>query len=568
MLFRYAGVIAINPNTEQTEIVKSATGTVHLDENWETPVEVHDVNGFAMTTLNTTVEGLFPDFYVEDQPVVGFQTSSGHRFYLRSSTPVPGPSGPAPVSIGASGGALTFEYPDGTIIGGPLIPTPEALGDVKIAELLESASSASSAAVQSRVSAAVAADTTVATAAAAAVDTEIAGRDLLEGSTIVESDIAFAVVDGGGRRSWIEIGPDGRPTSYAARLLGQSEPLIGSVGAGLGMESVSGAVTDLSYAVVDQNGRRTELELDAAGKITARVLSAWASRIGTVAGTGTDFPINDWAAWGDSFTGTSWPGLLATSLGVSVYNGGRGGQKTAEIAARQGGTPARVTLNGNTIPSSGPVTVTTITSSPLSAGDSRPGRVAGVLGTLARSADGATTTFTRSADGTAVAVTAGSRFIPEDGATRRDRITTIWVGRNDLRPESEGPNASTPLDRILPRVQSMIDYLTPAVRRVMVLEIAPRDDETPGTAARTRLDDYNAALKAAFPQHFVPIATWLRTTAAATAAGITFTTDDQADIANGITPRSLRSDVLHLNEAGNTAVVSRLTTEAQNRGWI
>lgn len=136
MLFRYAGVIAINPNTDQTEIVKSATGTVHLNENWDTPIEVHDVNGFAMTTLNTTVEGLFPDFYVEDQPVVGFKTSSGHRFYLRSSTPVPGAEGPAPEAIESVDGALLFRYPGGLIVQGPIMPQPDTPTDQSIAEMV------------------------------------------------------------------------------------------------------------------------------------------------------------------------------------------------------------------------------------------------------------------------------------------------------------------------------------------------------------------------------------------------------------------------------------------------
>lgn len=154
MRYRYAGVIAINPNTDRAEVVKSATGTVHINEDWETPVVVQDPNGFDMTTLNTTVEGLFPDFYVEEHPVVGFKTSSGHRFYLRSSTPVPGPVGPPPSVVTTVEGAFSFEYPDGTKVAGPAIPTPEALADEKISGLVEDSATATGASVRSAVLAA------------------------------------------------------------------------------------------------------------------------------------------------------------------------------------------------------------------------------------------------------------------------------------------------------------------------------------------------------------------------------------------------------------------------------
>ncbi|MCC5781369.1 hypothetical protein CRM73_00100 [Kocuria sp. CCUG 69068] len=277
MLFRYAGVIAINPNTDQTEIVRSATGTVHLDENWETPIEVHDVNGFAMTTLNTTVEGLFPDFYVEDQPVVGFQTSSGHRFYLRSSTPVPGPSGPAPVAVGASAGAFTFEYPDGTIVGGPLIPTAEALADARIAELLDDGVSASSMAVQGRVAEAVAADGTVAQAAAAAVDQELSTRDILEGGNIDQDDLAFAMVDDNGARLWLEANMQGRPTEWTKSIL--IEDIAPAAAEATGLTDMRTDITGLSLAVVDEDGRQLEWEFDETGRVSDRVLAAWAARM-------------------------------------------------------------------------------------------------------------------------------------------------------------------------------------------------------------------------------------------------------------------------------------------------
>ena len=137
---------------------------------------------------------------------------------------------------------------------------------------------------------------------------------------------------------------------------------------------------------------------------------------------------------------------------------------------------------------------------------------------------------------------------------------TIWTGRNSFKDVAPA--------LIVASIRAMIDYLTPRVKRVVVMSIPPWVGEEFGTANRAKLDACNAAIQAAFPEFWLDISAWLRTEQAATAAGITFVSDDLTDIANGLTPRSLRSDSGHLNAGGNVAIGQRVHQESQIRGWM
>jgi len=281
-----------------------------------------------------------------------------------------------------------------------------------------------------------------------------------------------------------------------------------------------------------------------------------------------DFPVKDWACWGDSLTAAgssgNWPSKLATALGVDIYNGGWGGQAFRQIAARNGASPCLMTVVGGSIPASGAVAVTTNLYYPASNGGSVSGTLSGVPGSYTRAADGLSATFTRTTAGSAVASPANAVFAPLYGSTMRDRHVVLWCGANSVYYEADQYD-------IIASIRPMIDYLTPRVKRVIVMEIPPSAARTlpaaPGSE-REKLDKFNVMLKAAFPEYFLDIASWLRTQAAATAAGIVFTAQDLTDISNGVTPTSFTSDGLHFNDAGGTAIAYRVQQEAITRGWI
>ena len=54
---------------------------------------------------------------------------------------------------------------------------------------------------------------------------------------------------------------------------------------------------------------------------------------------------------------------------------------------------------------------------------------------------------------------------------------------------------------------------------------------------------------------------------AAAAVEHTWTTQDRADIADGLIPASFRSDNIHPNALGSRAIAHRIHTEFKERGW-
>ncbi|MQT93014.1 SGNH/GDSL hydrolase family protein [Pseudomonas helleri] len=381
------------------------------------------------------------------------------------------------------------------------------------------------------------------------------------------NDMSFALGDEDMNSSWLQTDRRGQPTRYAAKCMGakmrpeDAPALIDGASKAAVIEAGFGTfdadANDMSFSLTDSEFTQSDLELDRQGRFTQRVINSIAKRIG-ISTVVPPFPLAAWACWGDSLTAGGWPTTLAALCGLPAYNGGWGGQGYSQIAARQGGVPARLTVAGNTIPATGSVTVTAALNNPLSDGGGRQGLLAGVLGMLNMA--GGVLTFTRSAQGEAVSCPAMSYFTPADGLAHADRHVTIWIGRNSFKDVAPA--------LIVASIRSMIDYLTPRVKRVIVMSIPPWVGEEFGTSGRARLDACNAAIAAAFTEFWLDISAWLRTAEAATAAGITFTSDDLADISNGLTPRSLRSDSGHLNALGNIAIGKRVYQESQIRGWM
>ena len=366
---------------------------------------------------------------------------------------------------------------------------------------------------------------------------------------------------------------DGHPIFANGRdLLGDVDDLRGTVslvsarrsGVLFGFKTPSGRLLahfDAHTGAWMTGGRNALAEIDRASARLKLVEAAMGNPL-------ADFPKADWAFWGDSLTapGSSgnWPSKLAAMLGVDGYNGGWGGQAFRQIAARQGATPCLMAVVGGTIPATGTVNVTTNLYYPASNGGSVSGMLSGVPGTYTRAADGLSATFTRTASGSPVVSPVNAVFAPLYGTTMRDRHVVLWSGANSVYYEADQYD-------IIASIRPMIDYLTPRVKRVIVMEIPPSAARTlpaaPGSD-REKLDKYNAMLKAAFPEYFLDIATWLRTQAAATAAGIVFTAQDLTDITNGVTPTSFTTDGLHFSDAGGTAIAYRVRQEAITRGWI
>jgi hypothetical protein len=257
---------------------------------------------------------------------------------------------------------------------------------------------------------------------------------------------------------------------------------------------------------------------------------------------------------------------LATATGRAVAVDGIGGQNGLQIAARRGAVPTLLTMQGNAIPASGPVTVTAKTVPLLDlttdGSQSRTGSLAGVKGTLTavRSGTTHTYTFTRSAAGAALPCPPGTPFIP---VTNPDAHTILITGRNDI---GQGV-FRTPLDTILGNIEKQLNHVKRR-DRVLLLSVLPRADEDRiGQSTRAVYEQLNDAYRTTFSAQFVDWGAYLRSDAAFSAAGITRTATDDADIVDGVTPASLRGDILHPNVAAYKAANVFIPAVIASRDW-
>jgi len=295
------------------------------------------------------------------------------------------------------------------------------------------------------------------------------------------------------------------------------------------------------------------------------------------------FPSSSIVLWGDSMAEgvsgyTPWLTRLATLLGTTTFNRGRGSQTSSEIAARQGGTPTKITVTGDTIPASGNVAVTTCSIDigyygGTSAVLSFTGTLAGVSGTL-RGLQGGSGThgsgayrFERATAGAAVPCPAGTPFIPNDLDTFKGFTGLLQAGRNNLYA----------LDRVRDDILAMISAFSSKEKRVPVLGVCTAVSETSGSAGHTAVTALNRELAWVCGDRFIDIRRILIDRGIDLAnigftlfglSTITKTSQDISDIAADTLPRSLvHSDFLHFNEAGNMAVAVAVYFYFKARGW-
>lgn len=334
--------------------------------------------------------------------------------------------------------------------------------------------------------------------------------------------IAFAIVDDAGRRSWLEVDVDGGPTLHAVQMMDD-------------------ALQTQGYGSVTTGYKSTYS--DASAKIVS----------------GPDI-----VCWGDSMTagagggGTTYPSVLASLLsGVgytgSVRNSGVGGEGVT-ITARSGATPFIVDVTGGSIPASGGVTITfrQINGSnvaPLLQGDGNPdggmtGPLKGVLGTITYDSATTTYTFTRTTAGSAVTCDRPEAFRTDYSEARRGDIYIIWIGQNI--PSN---------DRAIQDARAMVEHMTALSKRYIVV------------SKPTSTDTDDAAWHAEFGRRFLAIRKYM-VEFGLQDAGITPTTQDNTDMANGVVPTSLRSDSVHWTAAGYTIMGQQVFNRIRELGWV
>ena len=207
-----------------------------------------------------------------------------------------------------------------------------------------------------------------------------------------------------------------------------------------------------------------------------------------------------------------------------------------------------------------PVTVTARSVSPVTAqgpvmdGHLRLGGcIEGVQGFLQRddtsdeaANDSAPMVFKRLSPGPERDVQANTPFIPADLERYKDHVAWIWAGRNGFRdPES-----------VLASISAMTSALGHA--RFLVGSVLASADDTPEDVQAITL--LNAQLRAEFADRFVDLRQILSEHSDGSAG-------DLSDLSVGHTPRSLRSDHLHLNDHGYQYIATAMQQSTLARGW-
>lgn len=272
---------------------------------------------------------------------------------------------------------------------------------------------------------------------------------------------------------------------------------------------------------------------------------------------------------GDSLTagaggdGTSWPSAVSAIVNAAysdppaqvTYNRGIGGETPATIAGRALlGSPWLATVAGGSIPTSGGVTVTLASATgdavaPLLQGSSgiNPVDIAGVRGALSLASG--VYTFTRTTSGLAVSAASPTPVVTQTQRERQGDIVVMWMGQNGDQ-----------------NVESIIGYQRPAIARLkafkkrwIVLGLS-----TGTAAARATME---ARFLQEYGERFLNIRAHLSSYTALSAESITPTSTDDADIAAGRVPLSLRSDATHLNAAGYRRVGRAVYEKIKALGW-
>jgi lysophospholipase L1-like esterase len=260
-------------------------------------------------------------------------------------------------------------------------------------------------------------------------------------------------------------------------------------------------------------------------------------------------------AWGDSWTsgvgavdGMSFPDQLRSLTARTVFNGGVSGQTSDQIAARQGGAPALLTLPGNTLPASGLVVIQDQSTFPVSAEGPAwiTGTLSGIHGTL--SFNGSNLVFQADQAGTARTVPPQSAFDPDTFGSQSE-INVFWMGSN---------NFSDPAG-VKSDIAKAVAFLSTG--KFIVLGLLNAGSEPRGSAPYDQIIQLNTDLAASYPNNFLDIRAIL------VASYDPARPQDVADHANDVPPASLKNDDQHPNEAGYAIVAQQVAGIIGAKGW-
>lgn len=265
------------------------------------------------------------------------------------------------------------------------------------------------------------------------------------------------------------------------------------------------------------------------------------------------------SCWGDSLTsgsgGKPYASILKELLperNVSDY--GIAGQHAREIAARQGGYPIEITLEGNAFAGRQAVNIINLNTRFLSTGSntntySSKGKLAEVACEITRTVDtttGGVEVYTiKPLESSTVAVPANSIFIPDDSVSTQSDTQFLWIGRNNT------PNFSG----VEQLIESCINHLNKPAR-FAVIGVLSGLNELPGSEDFDSIKAFNELLASKYAANFIPSTP--PTQEEMEAINYVPSEQDKIDIANGSFPTGMHSENIHLNNRGYHIIAKRV----------
>lgn len=261
--------------------------------------------------------------------------------------------------------------------------------------------------------------------------------------------------------------------------------------------------------------------------------------------------------WGHSFMENArFMSRLSELTGLYGYNFGKSSLTSDAIAARQGGNRARYMPSGGVIPETGTVLLSPSAPGPLHAfGGGAMGSIAcsfaGIDGLFGW--DGINATFTRNNSGEAVTISTKTEIVVYPITTQAvingapagvrydlhdECINLLWPARNNITQD----------EQVIADSIAIASSLKNIGKRFIYLPDFPGAGENNGTANNLACKRLNATMKRLFPESYCEI------------DGVDLLQNfmnhhnpnspgDLEDIANGVTPRSLRYDWLHPSQS-------------------
>ena len=316
---------------------------------------------------------------------------------------------------------------------------------------------------------------------------------------------------------------------------------------------------EVAWAAVDEAGNRGWVQLR---RCEFRATAATRRYLRRVVAS-------DLAVYGDSimyntYKGVTIPRVLAGLLGGGLHVPTAAGWGSLEAGLVAGAIRPTVTLADGVIPAASVEVAATLDWT--AGGWSQwldvdiPFRVAGVDGSLRYTRSTGALRWQRWEAGNAIPIPDGAvGYVIDAGPHRRD-VTVIAHGRNS----TNNPAAIAAVDAAIVEHLSHTAYV--------VLDVLPTRGEPTGSTGRATVNEINAARAATYGAHHVPVWAWVRANARTIveAAGLTWTSTDQADLDAGCLAASLRlpGDDLHPNEVANLAAAPRIHSQMLARKII